>query len=193
MTTRFLRRCAATLLLTLPVALPAQDHTHTPGMTHPTTPTALPTQGGQAAFAAISEIIALLEADARTDWSKVNIERLRLHLIDMDLVTMQSAVTATEAAGGAVFVVRGTAPVAAAIKRMTAAHGAMLAQSGGPRWVRTELPDGVRLVVTAADSTDAASVASARSVSATTICGIDTSACRETSAAHAPRAAACAT
>jgi len=156
------RSAAALLLLSVPATAHAQDHTHTPGMTHPTAPTALPTQGGQAAFAAISEIIALLEADGRTDWSKVNLERLRVHLVDMDLVTMQSEVTTTETADGAVFVVRGTTPVAAAIKRMTAAHGAMLAQSGGPRWVRTELADGVRLAVSAADPTDAASIARVR-------------------------------
>jgi hypothetical protein len=36
-----------------------------------------PTQPGQAAFAAIQEIVAILEADPRTDWSKVNIDALR--------------------------------------------------------------------------------------------------------------------
>ena len=98
---------AAVLLsssLVLAPPLMAQEHAHTPGMTHPTA-APLPTQGGHAAFAAISEIVAMLQADASTDWSKVNIERLRLHLVDMDLVTLRSRVAATPVTGGAQFVV----------------------------------------------------------------------------------------
>ncbi|WP_373059463.1 hypothetical protein [Gemmatimonas sp.] len=141
--------------------LTAQEHVHTPGMTHPAA-APLPTQGGQASFAAISEIVAMLQADANTDWSKVNLERLRLHLVDMDLVTLRSRVVATPMAGGAQFLVRGTGEAIAAIKRMTGAHVMMVMNSGGPRVVRTELPDGVRLVVTAADRADAAAVAKLR-------------------------------
>jgi hypothetical protein len=56
-------------------------------------PARLPTLSGQAAFGAISEIVGILKEDPRTDWSKVNIEALRQHLIDMDEVTMRAAVT----------------------------------------------------------------------------------------------------
>ena len=143
--------------------LPAQEHVHTPGMTHPA-PAQLPTQGGQGAFAAIAEIVALLQADATTDWSKVNLERLRLHLVDMDLVTLRSRVVATPATGGAQFLVRGTGETIAAIKRMTGAHVTMVMNSGGPRVVRTELADGVRLLVTAADTSDAGAVARIRAL-----------------------------
>ena len=142
--------------------LTAQQHVHTPGMTHPAPAAQLPTQGGQGAFAAIAEIVALLQADATTDWSKVNLERLRLHLVDMDLVTLRSRVAATSVVGGAQFVVRGTGETVAAIKRMTGAHVTMVMNSGGPRVVRTELPDGVRLLVTAVDPGDAAAVATLR-------------------------------
>jgi hypothetical protein len=149
-------------VLAAPVsALEAQDHQHTPGMTHPGA--AVPTQGGQAAFAAIGELVRLLEADPYTDWAKVNLERLRQHLIDMDLVTMRARVTATHVDGGARFVVRGTGEVIAAIKRMTAAHARMVAQDpAGPRLVRTELSDGVQLVVTARDAAAAAAAAKIR-------------------------------
>jgi hypothetical protein len=156
---------AAVLLsssLVLATPLMAQEYVHTPGMTHPAPAAQLPTQGGQAAFAAIAEIVAMLQADATTDWSKVNIERLRLHLVDMDLVTMRSRVAATPVTGGAQFLVRGTGETIAAIKRMTGAHVTMVTNSGGPRVLRTELPDGVRLVVTAADTGDAAAVAKLR-------------------------------
>ncbi len=141
--------------------LAAQEHVHTPGMTHPSA-VQLPTQGGQAAFAAISEIVAMLQADANTDWSKVNLERLRRHLVDMDLVTLHSRVVATDVVGGAQYLVRGTGETVAAIKRMTGAHVTMVMIDGGPRVVRTELPDGVRLLVTAADTSDAASVVKLR-------------------------------
>ena len=40
---------------------------------------AQPTRSGQEAFATIGEIVRILEADPRTDWSKVNIEALRHH------------------------------------------------------------------------------------------------------------------
>jgi hypothetical protein len=141
--------------------LAAQEHVHTPGMTHPA-PVQLPTQGGQAAFAALAEIAAMLQADPNTDWSKVNLERLRLHLVDMDLVTLRSRVASTPVTGGAQFVVRGTGETIAAIKRMTGAHVTMIKKGGGPRVVRTELADGVRLIVTAADPSDSAAIAKLR-------------------------------
>lgn len=153
--------CAWPLVAAAPLA--AQEHVHTPGMTHPTA-APLPTQGGHAAFAAISEIVAMLQADASTDWSKVNIERLRLHLVDMDLVTLRSRVAATPVTGGAQFVVRGTGETIAAIKRMTGAHVTMVRNSGGPRVVRTELVDGVRLIVTVADPSETAAVAKLRAL-----------------------------
>jgi hypothetical protein len=118
------------------------------------------TQGG--AFAAIAEIVKLLEADPTTDWRTVNLERLRQHLRDMDMVTLRSVVTATPSTGGATFVVRGTGEVIGAIKRLTGAHVAMVAMMGGPRVARTVLPDGVRLVVTARDGDAAAGAARIR-------------------------------
>ncbi|HEY0929585.1 MAG TPA: hypothetical protein VGE27_06660 [Gemmatimonas sp.] len=138
----------------------AQAHAHTPGMTHPATPA--PVEAGQSAFAALAEIVKLLESDPRTDWSKVNLERLRLHLADMDMVTLRTRVEATSVPGGAQFVVRGSGEVVGAVKRMTGAHAAMVAASGGPQLQRTELADGVRLVVTARDPNDATAVARIR-------------------------------
>ena len=41
-----------------------------------------PTMPGQDAFGAIQEIVQILEADPKTDWSKVELEGLRQHLID---------------------------------------------------------------------------------------------------------------
>jgi hypothetical protein len=130
--------------------------------THGAADTRLPTEGGQAAFAAIAEIVKLLESDPSTDWSKVNLERLRLHLRDMDLVTLRSTVTSVPVAAGATFTVRGTGEAIGAIKRMTAAHVSMVEMTGGPRIARTELADGVRLVVTARDGNVEAAAARIR-------------------------------
>ena len=41
------------------------------------------TMPGQDAFGAIQEIVQILQSDPKTDWSKVNIDALRQHLIDM--------------------------------------------------------------------------------------------------------------
>ena len=48
---------------------------------------------GQEAFGTIQEIVRTLEADPKTDWSKVDIAALREHLIDMDEVTMRAIAT----------------------------------------------------------------------------------------------------
>src|SRR5579859_2920628 len=52
----------------------------------------IPKQPGQGAFAAIQEIVEILEADPHTDWSKVDINALQQHLIDMDNVTLHARV-----------------------------------------------------------------------------------------------------
>ena len=43
---------------------------------------------GQSAYGAISDVVRLLKADPGTDWSRVNVEALRQHVIDMDDVTV---------------------------------------------------------------------------------------------------------
>ncbi len=62
--------------------------------------TATPSTPGQDAFGAIQEIVRLLEVDAKTDWSKVNLEALRQHLIDMNEVTLKADAAATPIEGG---------------------------------------------------------------------------------------------
>jgi len=111
----------------------------------------LPTQPSQAAFASIGEIVRLLKADSKTDWSRVNIEALRQHLIDMDEVIMRSRATQRSVAGGVDITVSGTGRTAAAIKRMVVSHAHALGET--PDYVATaqETPDGARLTVTAKD------------------------------------------
>ena len=81
-----------------------------------------PTLPGQDAFGAIQEIVRILEADPKTDWSKVNLEALRQHLIDMNEVTLKADVAAKQIDGGLEFAVTGAGPTVGAIQRMVPAH-----------------------------------------------------------------------
>ncbi len=54
-----------------------------------------PEEGGQSAFAAIAEIVALLEEDPDTDWSTVDITALREHLVDMNSLMLNANATTT--------------------------------------------------------------------------------------------------
>jgi hypothetical protein len=81
-----------------------------------------PTMPGQDAFGAIQEIVRMLEADPNTDWSKVNLEALRQHLIDMNEVTLEAEVVAKPVDGGIEAKVTGTGRTVQAIQRMVPAH-----------------------------------------------------------------------
>jgi hypothetical protein len=111
----------------------------------------VPTMPGQAAFGAIQEIVGLLEADPNTDWSKVDLEALRQHLIDMNDVTLKANASAKPIDGGLEIAVTGEGRTIAAIQRMVPAHAQELDRMNG--WsAKTELlPDGVLLTVTASD------------------------------------------
>jgi hypothetical protein len=111
---------------------------------------ATPPDPGQKAFGTIQEIVRILEADPATDWSKVNIGALREHLIDMDEVTMRARASERPLDDGIEFTVTGEGRTVGAIKRMVPAHARELAGLG---WSASahDLPNGVKLVVTASD------------------------------------------
>lgn len=148
------------LLLALSAASAAQDHQHTPGMTHPGAPT--PKEGGQSAFTAIAEIVKMLDADPRTDWSKVNVEALRQHLIDMDEVTLRAQVTAEPVEGGARFTVTGSGRTLDAIRRMTKSRAATGTPDNSVRMSVEEISNGVRFTAVAGNPADARAVARIR-------------------------------
>ncbi|MCX5766053.1 MAG: hypothetical protein NTZ43_02355 [Gemmatimonadetes bacterium] len=147
---------------------PAADHANMDHAAHQAlmqqcaVPEKLPTRPGQAAFGAISEIVGLLKADPKTDWSKVNIEALRQHLIDMDEVTMRSRVAQRSVPGGFEADVTGNAKTMGAIRRMLGTHTKMLSQGMPYRATATEIKGGARMVVVATDANDAAQVARIR-------------------------------
>ena len=146
-------------LLATPAGMLAQqpDHTaHAAHASHAGSPgmTTRPTEPGQDAFAAIAEIVRILEADSTTDWSKVDIDALRRHLIAMNDVTLRASVSQTAVAGGARMVVTGQGTTVASIRSILRGHAPQLDALGPYRAVVTEIPLGARITVTASDTTD---------------------------------------
>jgi|SRR5581483_1168640 len=109
-----------------------------------------PTMPGQDAFGAIQEIVQILESDPRTDWSKVDIEALRQHLIDMNEVTLRAAASQRDLDNGVEITVTGKGRTLDAIKRMVPAHTAELREAG---WnaKSEELASGIKLTIVASE------------------------------------------
>lgn len=111
-----------------------------------------PTQPGQGAFATIQEIVQILEADPHTDWSKVNIDALREHLVDMSNVTLAAQVKTEPLEGGIRYVVTGTGSVVGSIQRMITAHAATMNGYTGWQFKATKVEQGAVLEVRVPES-----------------------------------------
>lgn len=113
----------------------------------------IPTMPGQDAFGAIQEIVRILEADPKTNWSKVKLEALRQHLIDMSEVTLKADGLTKPIDGGIEVTVTGTGRTVEAIQRMVSAQAHQVDQMQFNGWsAKTEpLPNGVLLTVTSGD------------------------------------------
>ncbi len=149
--------------LLTPAAAPAQDSRlapkapvnsmtmHGPMARAPMTPASprlgMPTEAGQSAFAAIEEIVAILEADPDTDWSKVDIDALRQHLVDMNAVTLEARVASAAVDGGMRFDVTGDGPVQESIRRMVVAHAATMNGVDGWTFEAAPIAGGAALTV----------------------------------------------
>jgi hypothetical protein len=122
----------------------------------------VPTLPGQDAFGAIAEIVRILDADPQTDWSQVDLERLRQHLIDMNEVVLRAEVKTSPVPGGLVMDVTGAGRTEPAIRAMVIPHAAELDQMPGLAAKTEPIPGGVRFTVTARDAEDVNAVARAR-------------------------------
>lgn len=105
----------------------------------------LPQEPGQGAFAALTEIVDLLAKDPTTDWSRVNINALRAHLVDMDRLITETEVTQNNTADGVEFRISLPNRDVAAL-RMVPAHGPVRAAETG--WDSTINDEGGTLVWT---------------------------------------------
>ncbi len=123
------------------LALAEVRHDHRDGMTHPSgtsnpktatqAANQIPSEPGQAAFAAIAEIVAMLRNDPSTDWSRVNISALRDHLRDMDRLVLETETITNSVPGGLSVEVSFTKSGGAAARRMVPAHAPVLASETG--------------------------------------------------------------
>ena len=64
----------------------------------------------------------MLEADPATDWSKVNLDALHVHLIDMNEVALHADAAVERICDGIRVAVTGTGRTLAAIQRMLPDH-----------------------------------------------------------------------
>jgi hypothetical protein len=112
---------------------------------------ATPTLPGQGAFGAIQEIVRMLDANPKTDWSKVDLEALRQHLIDMDEVTLKAEAAPKQIDGGLEIAITGNGRTLTAIQRMIPAYAQTVNGQNGWTAKADTLPNGELLTVTATD------------------------------------------
>ena len=114
-----------------------------------------PSEGGQATFSALVEIVALLEQDENTDWENVNIDLLRTHLLDMDNLVRKTTASSTVAGDRKIiFNVIGDNEAISAIHNMAPAHARFIQDSRG--WeIQTNLnPTGAVLSISVNTDSD---------------------------------------
>ena len=113
------------------IAANETDHSgHESHNQHGSITSVMPLEQGQSAFAAIAEIVSILERDPSTDWSKVNINALRDHLVDMNALTLQANVSVTEKDGTIIFKAEGSGNTLRALQNMVPAHATELDKMG---------------------------------------------------------------
>ena len=110
-----------------------------------------PTMPGEDAFGAIQEIVQILDADPKTDWSKVDLEALRQHLTDMNEVTLRADAAPKQIDGGLEIAVTGDGRTLVAIQRMVPAWAQTMNGQHGWTAKMESLPNGELLTVTATD------------------------------------------
>lgn len=113
---------------------------------------------GQDAFGAIQEIIAILEADPATDWSKVDISALRAHLVSMNRLVMDSEVSEEDVDGGLKMTVSGQGRALEAIQEMVTAHASTIDGINGWTVRAQTTSQGAILTVTSRDMAEAAHI-----------------------------------
>ena len=146
------------LFLPTAIAFAADDHSAKMNHEHTmSTTSGMLTEAGNDAFGTIQEVIRQLNRDPHTDWSKVNLEALRQHLLDMHDMTLNvDVISQKPIKNGMQAIVRPTTERAAlALDRVFMAHPAQLKNDTG--WDMTvKKTDGqYTLTTTSANPADA--------------------------------------
>lgn len=128
----------------------AEQHSSHSEHAKPTVNMSTPSEAGQSAFAAIAEIVSILEADPNTNWSEVNVQALRDHLVDMNELTLKADVELEINDKTLTFIVTGQGVTVDAIQSMVPAHAIELDKMEAWSTSTNRQTDGVRLVIQAA-------------------------------------------
>lgn len=102
------------------------------GHASPLVGVSVPTERGDASFAAIAEIVSILDEDLDTDWSRVEIDALRLHLVDMTELVLGADFHTRTIPNGVEMEISLSGRAGAAASRMVPAHAPVL--SGQKGW-----------------------------------------------------------
>lgn len=135
-------------------ALASNTANHDGHSSHEVNLTSLPTQSGQSAFAAIEEIVTILEKDPETDWSQVNIRALREHLVDMDALTLGASVSTKVEGENISFIATGSGTALRALHNMVPAHAHELNKMSKWSANGVKTPDGAILTITPTSKSD---------------------------------------
>lgn len=129
----------------------AQHHEEASAQEHSAHASMPLTAPGHDIFGTVQEAIRALEADSTTDWSEVDVEALRRHLIDMHHVAQNVRVEqSVPIEGGVRLVVRPTVDAARpALERVLEAHPPMLQHDEG--WAMKVTPEEDRYVLRVTD------------------------------------------
>jgi len=124
---------------------------HSKMMSNSQTKLPVATEGGQGGFTAIAEIVALLQADPNTDWSKVNIDGLREHLVDMNELAINATAKTEMKDGSVVFHIAASGRTLKAVHAMVPAHAGVL--TGATKWkASAELTDAGAIMTLVTDN-----------------------------------------
>lgn len=142
---------ASLIFIHTSLSFAADDHSAMMKNNHhmDTAPTTL-VEAGNDAFGTIQEVIAKLNSNPNTDWSKVDIEALRQHLVDMNDMTLNvDVISQTPIDGGMVAIVAATSERAKlALNRVFSAHPNQLKRETGWEMKVEVIADKYKLTIT---------------------------------------------
>jgi len=151
-----MNRISRTLILTATILLPVSaiaqsSHNHSNHGLESTS--SILTEPGQGAFAALTEVVSLLNADPSTDWQTVNIQALRDHLVDMNNLILRTKVETLQINDGLRFEIDKSLAANGAAMRMVPAHSTVLENETG--WI-TSIQSNDETLIWEVTSTEAA-------------------------------------
>ena len=118
----------------------------------------VPTMVGQDIFAAIQEIVLMLEADPKTDWSKINMAALREHLVDMNEIALRAVAVERNVENGVQIDITGSGRTLEAIQRVIPGHAGQMSAMPNLRATSEAIPNGMRMVVTTSKAAEVAHI-----------------------------------